>query len=70
MTCFSLYELDGIQAGPLDHGAIEGDDWLALARQVLQKRIEKYASSEIRFNLMALITGDWFDVRSSFEFVN
>ncbi|XP_063714790.1 ubiquitin carboxyl-terminal hydrolase isozyme L5-like [Symsagittifera roscoffensis] len=51
-----LYELDGLNEGPLDHGAIgEGADWLSKAREVLQKRIEKYSSSEIRFNLMAII---------------
>ncbi|XP_075238995.1 ubiquitin carboxyl-terminal hydrolase isozyme L5-like [Convolutriloba macropyga] len=60
-----LYELDGLQEGPLDHGAVDNDkgDWLTLAREVLQKRIEKYASSEIRFNLMALIT----DRRAKYE---
>merc|ERR1712226_707792 len=50
-----LYELDGLQEGPLDHGAVgEGKDWLSLATEVLQKRINSYGG-EIRFNLMAII---------------
>ena len=38
-----LYELDGLLEAPIDHGAIEGDDWLATARPVIEKRINKYA---------------------------
>ncbi|TFJ80849.1 hypothetical protein NSK_007804 [Nannochloropsis salina CCMP1776] len=33
----------------------EGDDWLSVARPAVQARIERYASSEVRFNLMAVI---------------
>lgn len=49
-----LWELDGLQSGPIDHGKIEGTDWLALARPVIQKRMEKYSSGEIGFNLLAV----------------
>jgi ubiquitin carboxyl-terminal hydrolase L5 len=35
-----LYELDGLQEGPLDHGAIEGE-WLDAAREIIQKRIKE-----------------------------
>lgn len=49
-----LYELDGLQPAPIDHGAI-GADWLDDAVRVLQGRIERYANSEIRFNLMAVV---------------
>lgn len=51
----ALYELDGLQRGPIAHGACGETEWLARACPVIRERIEKYASSEIRFNLMALV---------------
>ncbi|KAJ2781049.1 hypothetical protein H4R18_003096 [Coemansia javaensis] len=48
-----LYELDGLQDGPIDHGAT--DDWLEAVGGVIQKRMAEYSQSEIRFNLMAVI---------------
>jgi len=50
-----LYELDGLQPNPIDHGECTFDNWLKLATPVIQKRINKYSNSEIRFNLMAII---------------
>ncbi|KAI9506437.1 hypothetical protein GGI25_004896 [Coemansia spiralis] len=50
-----LYELDGLKPAPIDHGTT--DDWLADVGQVIQKRMNEYSRSEIRFNLMA-VTGD------------
>jgi ubiquitin carboxyl-terminal hydrolase L5 len=50
-----LYELDGLQKGPIAHGACTEDTWLALARDEIQKRIQRYETSEIRFNLLALV---------------
>jgi ubiquitin carboxyl-terminal hydrolase L5 len=51
-----VYELDGLKPGPILLGDVaEGGDWLTVAKQQLQARIEKYASSEIRFNLMGLV---------------
>lgn len=49
-----LYELDGIKAGPVDHGAIGEKDWLDLALSVIQRRIAKYKDGEIHFNLLAI----------------
>ncbi|XP_067940720.1 ubiquitin carboxyl-terminal hydrolase isozyme L5-like [Watersipora subatra] len=52
-----LYELDGLQEGPIDHGAIpEKGDWLSVAKPVIEQRIGRYAADEIHFNLMALVS--------------
>ena len=50
-----VYELDGLKPGPILIGAQEGGSWLDIARPAIQERIERYASSEIRFNLMGII---------------
>lgn len=54
-----VYELDGLRDGPVRLGAVprelEPESWLEVACPVIQRRIEKYAASEIRFNLLALI---------------
>jgi len=55
---FRVFELDGLKSGPINLGEIDGGengDWLSVARPAIQARIEKYATSEIRFNLMGLV---------------
>mmetsp|Transcript_32649 Transcript_32649/g.85483 ORF Transcript_32649/g.85483 Transcript_32649/m.85483 type:complete len:322 (-) Transcript_32649:89-1054(-) len=49
-----LYELDGLNSAPVDHGAIDGN-WYAAASQALTERIAAFGSDEIRFNLCAIV---------------
>ncbi|KAF6842532.1 permease [Colletotrichum musicola] len=50
-----LYELDGLQPAPITHGACTSDDFPAKVTQILQERVLTYASSEIRFNVLAMV---------------
>jgi len=51
----NLYELDGLQKGPIDLGPCTKENWLEKVRPEIQKRMDQYATEEIRFNLMGLI---------------
>ncbi|KAK4104808.1 ubiquitinyl hydrolase [Parathielavia hyrcaniae] len=51
----TLYELDGLQPAPISHGACRRDDFPARVMDVLQRRIARYDTSEIRFNLLAMV---------------
>lgn len=51
----TLYELDGLQPAPIAHGACTAEDFPTKVMDVLQRRINRYDITEIRFNLMAMV---------------
>ncbi|MES1909864.1 MAG: hypothetical protein MHM6MM_002553 [Cercozoa sp. M6MM] len=51
-----VYELDGLQSGPVDLG--EADDWLVRAADVIGQRMQHY-QGELRFTLLALVASDY-----------
>ena len=55
-TCHhgKLYELDGLQPNPINHGECTPDEFPEKIIPVLQRRIERYPPGEVRFNLMAV----------------
>jgi len=50
-----LYELDGLQKGPICLGECSQEDWHSKALEEIKRRAGQYEQQEIRFNLMALI---------------
>jgi ubiquitin carboxyl-terminal hydrolase L5 len=50
-----LYELDGLQPAPISHGACSEEEFPEKVMPVLQRRIERYPATEIRFNLLAMV---------------
>lgn len=50
-----LYELDGLQPAPISHGACTSDEFPTKVMEVLQRRINRYEITEIRFNLLAMV---------------
>ena len=51
-----LYELDGLQPNPINHGSCTTEEFPEKIIPVLQRRIERYPVAEVRFNLMAVCT--------------
>lgn len=51
----TLYELDGLQPAPISHGDCTFEEFPDKVIPVLQRRIERYPSNEIRFNLLAMV---------------
>jgi len=49
-----------LQRGPICFGPCTEENWISIARDKIQTRISNYESSEIRFNLLAVI-GDKID---------
>lgn len=53
-----VYELDGLKAGPVllgEYDAGNHDSWTQVARPAIEQRIARYAASEVRFNLLAMV---------------
>ena len=50
-----LYELDGLQPAPINHGTCSFEEFPEKVIPVLQRRIERYPANEIRFNLLAMV---------------
>lgn len=50
----ALYELDGLSRGPVNLGACNDNNWVNLANEAIQRRMEGYGASELHFSLMAL----------------
>jgi ubiquitin carboxyl-terminal hydrolase L5 len=49
-----VYELDGLQSGPIVIGTFQDNDWMGVARTAIQQRMS-FLQDEIKFNLMAVI---------------
>ncbi|KZS88713.1 cysteine proteinase [Sistotremastrum niveocremeum HHB9708] len=64
-----LYELDGLKRSPVRHGVFPstGEGWVALARDVIQKRIETYPPGSLHFNLQAIRTDPLPGLRRELE---
>ncbi|KAK3940784.1 ubiquitinyl hydrolase [Diplogelasinospora grovesii] len=50
----TLYELDGLQPYPISHGPCAQETFPEKVMDVLQRRIARYETTEIRFNLLAM----------------
>lgn len=51
-----VLELDGLQEEPIVIAEnVERENWLAVARESLIKRIEIYSTNEVKFNLMVVV---------------
>ena len=50
----ALYELDGLSPGPINLGACDDENWVNLANEAIQRRMEGYGAAELHFSLMAI----------------
>lgn len=50
-----LYELDGLQTGPIDWGEATPENWLQKVAPVVQERMVRYAESETGFSMLAIV---------------
>ena len=50
-----IYELDGLNEGPVDHGPGDDATWLDSVGDIIQRRIATYPAGEQKFNLCAVV---------------
>ena len=67
----TVYELDGLQTGPIPVGTYSGADgsagsWLSVAREAIQERMNA-GGNEIKFNLMAVIQDQRVELKKKLE---
>lgn len=64
----SVYELDGLQKGPiLVQGSDDDSNWLAAARKAIQERMTKAQEGSIKFNLMAVTQDKRIGLRAQLD---
>jgi len=51
-----LYELDGLKDGPVDLGPAEPETWMHQAKPVIERKMHKYSTEDVHFNLMAIVS--------------
>ncbi|QDS77493.1 hypothetical protein FKW77_000173 [Venturia effusa] len=51
----TLYELDGLSPAPINHGPCAFSDFPDKVVPVIQRRMQRYPQTEIKFNLLAMI---------------
>ncbi|CAD7926453.1 unnamed protein product [Amoebophrya sp. A120] len=60
-----VYELDGLQEGPIEIGPINDENWIETVKPEIRSRMEKYQSEgegEIRFNLLSIVEDEAYEV--------
>lgn len=62
-----IYELDGLQSGPICHGECEEKDWIESVKPIISSRMEEYSGTEIRFNLLALVNNKRDSLKKEFN---
>uniref|UniRef100_A0A7R9UD96 Ubiquitin carboxyl-terminal hydrolase n=1 Tax=Pinguiococcus pyrenoidosus TaxID=172671 RepID=A0A7R9UD96_9STRA len=53
-----VYELDGLKPGPIKLGEYDvqnAHEWVRVAAPAVEQRIARYANTEVRFNLLAMV---------------
>lgn len=65
-----LYELDGLQKGPVSHGDCEEGEWVEKVKPVIMERMEEFAGTEIRFNLLAIVNNKREALKKKYKYTS